>query len=81
MPPRCVEVALLQRARREDWIIVTSIPEMIEANRANWDARVPVHLRGYDLDRLRRGGQRLADFEYAALDVEGRDLLHLPGGR
>jgi SAM-dependent methyltransferase len=59
------------------WITVTTIPEMIEANRANWDARVPVHLRGYDLDHLRRGGQRLADFEYAAVDVEGRDVLHL----
>ncbi len=56
---------------------VTSIPEMIEANRANWDARVPVHLRGYGLDHLRRGGQRLADFEYAAIDVDGRDVLHL----
>jgi SAM-dependent methyltransferase len=56
---------------------MTSNAEMIEANRANWDARVPVHLRGYDLDHLRRGGQRLADFEYAALDVEGRDVLHL----
>ena len=52
--------------------------EMIEANRANWDARVPVHLDGgYDLDHLRRGGRRLADFEYAALDVSGRDVLHL----
>lgn len=50
---------------------------MIEANRANWDARVPVHLTGYDLDHLRRGGQRLADFEYAAIDVAGRDVLHL----
>jgi SAM-dependent methyltransferase len=58
-------------------ITVKSNSEMIEANRANWDARVPVHLRGYDLDHLRRGGQRLADFEYAAIDVQGRDLLHL----
>jgi SAM-dependent methyltransferase len=58
-------------------ITVTPIREMIEANRANWDARVPVHLRGYDLDHLRRGGQRLADFEYAAIDVDGCDLLHL----
>jgi SAM-dependent methyltransferase len=56
---------------------VESIDAMIEANRANWDARVPVHLRGYDLDHLRRGGQRLADFEYAAIDVDGRDVLHL----
>jgi SAM-dependent methyltransferase len=60
---------------------VTTLPdamaEMIDANRANWDARVPVHLRGYDLGRLRRGGQRLADFEYAAIDVAGRDVLHL----
>jgi SAM-dependent methyltransferase len=58
-------------------ISVASIPEMIEANRANWDARVPVHLRGYGLDHLRRGGQRLAGFEYAAIDVEGRDVVHL----
>ena len=60
---------------------VDSIGDMIEANRANWDARVPVHLRGYNLDHLRRGGRRLADFEYAAIDVDGRDVLHLPGGR
>jgi SAM-dependent methyltransferase len=52
--------------------------EMIATNRANWDARVPVHLNGgYDLDHLRRGGQRLADFEYAAVDVRDRDVLHL----
>ena len=60
---------------------MTTLPEpvaaMVDANRANWDARVPVHLRGYDLDHLRRGGQRLADFEYAAIDVAGRDVLHL----
>ncbi len=53
------------------------VAEMIDANRANWDARVPVHLRGYDLDHLRRGGQRLADFEYDAIDVEDRDVVHL----
>ncbi|MHA6780029.1 class I SAM-dependent methyltransferase [Pseudonocardia saturnea] len=51
--------------------------EMIEANRRNWDARVPVHLRGYALDALRDGQQRLADFEYAAIDVRDRDVLHL----
>jgi SAM-dependent methyltransferase len=56
---------------------VRPIDEMIEANRANWDARVPVHLLGYDLKHLRGGGQRLADFEYAAIDVDGRDVLHL----
>jgi SAM-dependent methyltransferase len=50
---------------------------MIAVNRANWDARVPVHLAGYDLDHLRAGGQRLADFEYAAVDVRDRDVLHL----
>ncbi len=50
---------------------------MIDVNRRNWDARVPVHLRGYDLDELRAGQQRLADFEYAALDVRDRDVLHL----
>jgi SAM-dependent methyltransferase len=53
------------------------VAEMIDTNRANWDARVPVHLRGYDLDHLRRGGQRLADFEYAAIEVAGRDVVHL----
>jgi SAM-dependent methyltransferase len=58
-------------------ISVTEIPEMIEANRANWDARVPVHLRGYGLDHLRGGGQRLSGFEYAAIDVDGRDVVHL----
>jgi SAM-dependent methyltransferase len=50
---------------------------MIETNRANWDARVPVHLTGYDLDHLRAGGQRLADFEYAAISIADRDVLHL----
>jgi SAM-dependent methyltransferase len=65
----------LEGGRR--WVIVTSIPDMIEANRANWDARVPVHLRGYGLHHLRRGGRRLADFEYAAIDVHGCDVLHL----
>ena len=54
---------------------MTTEREMIEANRANWDARVPVHLRGYDLDHLRAGGQRLADFENAAIDVAGLDEI------
>jgi SAM-dependent methyltransferase len=52
--------------------------EMVDANRRNWDARVPVHLDGgYDLDALRAGQQRLAAFEYAAIDVRDRDVLHL----
>jgi hypothetical protein len=54
------------------WITVTTIPEMIEANRANWDARVPVHLRGYDLDHLRRGGQRLTAFAEHDVTCWGR---------
>lgn len=52
--------------------------DMLAANRANWDARVPVHLDGgYDLAALRAGRPRLAGFEYAAMDVAGRDVLHL----
>lgn len=54
-----------------------AVDEMIGANRRNWDDRVPVHLHGYDLDDLRAGGQRLADFEYTALQVAGRDVVHL----
>lgn len=49
-------------------------------NQANWDERVGVHLgpRGYDLDALRRGGERLNAIEEAELGaVAGLRVLHL----
>lgn len=53
---------------------------MREANRANWDARTPVHVAGafYDLGGLRAGADPLADFEWQHLgDLSGRDVVHL----
>jgi len=54
--------------------------EWREANRANWDERVTVHLgpRGYDLSGLRAGRGRLNAIEEAELgDVHGLRVLHL----
>ncbi|MFF8959081.1 class I SAM-dependent methyltransferase [Streptomyces sp. NPDC014894] len=51
-----------------------------EANRANWDERVPIHVASdfYGLDAFRAGKDALRDFEIAEVgDVEGRTLLHL----
>ena len=49
-----------------------------EANRANWDERVAVHLRSYDLAPLRAGKGRLTPIEMAELgDVVGKRILHL----
>ncbi|MER6421373.1 class I SAM-dependent methyltransferase [Streptomyces sp. NPDC001137] len=51
-----------------------------EANRANWDERVPLHTAGdyYDLDGFRAGKDPLRPFELAEVgDVTGRSLLHL----
>lgn len=49
-----------------------------EANRANWDERVAVHLRSYDLAPLRAGRGRLTPIETAELgDVAGKRILHL----
>ncbi|AOS62915.1 methyltransferase family protein [Actinoalloteichus hymeniacidonis] len=51
---------------------------MLAANRANWDARVPIHLTGYDLASLRSGGARLAPFELAEMGpIAGRRIAHL----
>lgn len=52
---------------------------MIEANRANWDARVPVHAASafYGLDGSRDAAYWFADYEWTDLgDLAGRDLLH-----
>ena len=49
-------------------------------NRANWDARVPVHLASelYDIGGFRAGGGSLWPFEAAeAGDVAGKRLVHL----
>jgi SAM-dependent methyltransferase len=51
-----------------------------DANRANWDERVGVHLgpAGYDLTALRAGRGRLHAIEEAELgDVQGLRILHL----
>ncbi|MFI5527385.1 class I SAM-dependent methyltransferase [Kitasatospora sp. NPDC051853] len=51
-----------------------------EANRANWDERVPVHLAGpfYDVPGFVAGRDTLHAFEPAEVgDVQGRTLLHL----
>lgn len=54
--------------------------DMILANKANWDARTPIHLDSdfYDLPGVRAGSDGLADFELAALAALGaRDGVHL----
>jgi SAM-dependent methyltransferase len=54
--------------------------EWREANRANWDERVDVHLKatGYDLSALRAGRGRLNAIEEAELGpVRGLRVLHL----
>ncbi|MGH3146782.1 MAG: class I SAM-dependent methyltransferase [Rubrobacter sp.] len=54
--------------------------EWREANRANWDERVPIHVSGefYDVAAFKAGQERLQPFEIAEVgDVAGKDLLHL----
>lgn len=51
-----------------------------EANRANWDDRVPVHVasRGYDMEGFLRGEKTLYAVEMDEVgDVQGKTLLHL----
>ena len=49
-----------------------------EANRANWDERVDIHLRAYDLSSLRAGHGTLNAIEEAELGpVAGKRVLHL----
>ncbi|MFI9011543.1 class I SAM-dependent methyltransferase [Actinosynnema sp. NPDC053489] len=55
------------------------VGEMVAANRANWDARTPVHVASefYSVGR-RDPGEWFAPFEWAALgDLAGRELVHL----
>lgn len=54
--------------------------EWLELNRANWDARVPLHLAGrfYNLPGFLAGDDTLRDFEPGEVgDVQGKTLLHL----
>jgi SAM-dependent methyltransferase len=54
--------------------------EWREANRANWDERVPIHASGgfYDVASFKAGQERLQPFEVEEVgDVSGKDLLHL----
>ncbi|MEU7059210.1 class I SAM-dependent methyltransferase [Streptomyces sp. NPDC046197] len=53
---------------------------LMRANRANWDARTPVHVasRFYGLDRELDPARWFAPFEWEDLgDLAGRDVLHL----
>ncbi len=53
---------------------------MIAANRANWDARVPIHVASdfYGLDGSRPAESWFADYEWADLgDLRGAHVLHL----
>ncbi|MFJ9412635.1 class I SAM-dependent methyltransferase [Streptomyces sp. NPDC101227] len=57
-----------------------TLTEMVLANRANWDARTPVHVASefYGLDGSRTAEDWFAPFEWADLgDLAGRDVLHL----
>jgi SAM-dependent methyltransferase len=55
-----------------------STDEWREANRANWDERVGVHLKAYDLRSLRAGHGTLNAIEEAELgSVAGKRVLHL----
>ncbi len=52
--------------------------EWREANRANWDERVAIHLKAYHLEPLRAGKGRLGPIVEAELgDVAGQRVLHL----
>jgi SAM-dependent methyltransferase len=52
--------------------------EWYRANRANWDERVPIHLKSYDLTALRSGNGRLFPVEESELRIQpGQRVLHL----
>src|SRR5919106_4750610 len=57
-----------------------SQPDWLSANRANWDERVPLHLKAhsYDLRPLRAGRGNLQPIEEAEIgSVDGLRVLHL----
>jgi len=53
----------------------------VEVNRANWNSRVPLHARGYGLEKFRADSAWLSEvvrFDQPRLgDVRGLELLHL----
>ena len=54
--------------------------EWREANRANWDERVPIHVSGefYDVAGFKAGQERLRPFELSEVgSVVDKDLVHL----
>jgi 2-polyprenyl-3-methyl-5-hydroxy-6-metoxy-1,4-benzoquinol methylase len=55
--------------------------DYVEINRSNWDSRVPIHERGYGLDRYRHDPAFLSEvvrFDLPRLgDVSGLDAVHL----
>ena len=60
----------------------SSIESLIEANRRNWDERVPVHRADrtgfYRVEKFRSGGDTLMPIEAGEIgDVAGKRLLHL----
>ena len=53
--------------------------EYMEANRRNWDERVPVHYASafYDVESFRQGRSSLMHVEREEVgDVEGKTMLH-----
>jgi SAM-dependent methyltransferase len=61
-------------------IVDQDAERMMRANRANWDARTPIHLASsfYGLDGSRPAASWFADYEWADLgELAGLDLLHL----
>ena len=54
--------------------------EWREANRSNWDERVPIHVSGefYAVAGFKAGEERLRPFELSEVgSVTGKDLVHL----
>ena len=59
---------------------ITGPADWLEINRANWDARVPVHVDSklYDIPAFVAGAESVMDYEYGEVgDVHGKTLLHL----
>jgi SAM-dependent methyltransferase len=57
------------------------VSNYIEVNKANWDSRVPHHIKGYDLDNFRNDPTFLSDvvrFDLPRLgNITGLDVVHL----
>ncbi|MGP4098215.1 class I SAM-dependent methyltransferase [Nonomuraea sp. KM90] len=54
--------------------------DYLQVNRANWNARVPIHVSSafYDVDGFKAGRSRLREFEVEEVgEVAGRRLVHL----